>query len=140
MVQIRLAAIDDCARCAELSRIEELRPAQSDFISEGYFRLFVDDDEMFLVAEDFGTVVGYALGEPIKGNMALLGLLAVDKSVRGKGIGKKLIQAFRERCDEKGLKFIILYAPQSNENTLEFYRRCGFTEGKGHVQFIEDRT
>ena len=59
MVEIRLAKPGDCKKCAELSRIEELRPAGSDFISEGYFRIFIDKDEMFFVAEDKGVIKAY---------------------------------------------------------------------------------
>jgi len=139
MVEIRLAKLEDCKNCAELSRIEELRPAESDFISEGYFRIFVDKDEMFFVAEDNGEIVGYILGEPMKGKMANLGLLTVNSKLRGKGIGKKLVETFRKKCDEKGLKYILLYAPKFNKNTLEFYKKCGFKEGKEHIQFLETR-
>lgn len=140
MVEIRLAKIGDCKKCAELSRIEELRPAGSDFISEGYFRIFVDKDEMFFVAEDKGKIIGYILGEPMKGNLANLGLLTVDNNFRGKGIGKKLVEAFRKKGDEKGLKYLLLYAPKFNKKTLEFYKKCGFKEGKEHIQFLETRT
>jgi len=139
MVRIRLAKIEDCKNCSELSRIEELRPAGSDFISEEYFRGFVDEDEMFFVAEKEREIVGYILGEPMKGNLAHLGLLTVNSNLRGRGIGKKLVEAFREKCDEKKLSYLLLYAPKFNENTLEFYRRCGFKEGKEHIQFLEER-
>ncbi len=139
MVEIRTAKAEDCKRCAELSKIEELRPAGSDFISEEYFHIFVDEDEMFLVAEDEGKIVGYILGEPMKGSIAHLGLLTVKSNLRGKGIGRELVEAFRRKCDEKGLNFILLYAPTFNKRTLDFYRRCGFKEGKEHLQFLETR-
>ena len=139
MVKIRLSKLKDCKKCVELSRIEELRPAGSDYISEGYFRIFVDKDEMFFVAEENGKIVGYILGEPMKGKLANLGLLAVDPNFRGKGVGKKLVESFRKKCDEKGLKFLLLYAPKFNKNTLEFYKKCGFKEGKEHIQFLEER-
>ena len=139
MLKIRLATVNDCKKCAELSRIEELRPAGSDFISENYFRILVDGDELFFVAEKNKEVVGYILGEPMKGNMASLGLLAVSEKHRGEGIGKGLVETFRKKCDEKGLKYILLYAPKFNKSTLEFYRKCGFNEGKEHIQFFEKR-
>jgi ribosomal protein S18 acetylase RimI-like enzyme len=136
MVKIRLAKIEDCEECYKLSRIEELRPAGSDFISKGYFELFVDENKMFFVAEESGKIVGYILGEPMKGNLAHLGLLTVDQTLRGKGIGKNLFEAFKNRCDKAGLKEILLYAPKFNENTLNFYRKLGFKEGKEHIQFL----
>ena len=139
MVKIRLAKLDDCKKCEELSRIKELKPATGNYITEEYFKLFVDKDEMFFVAEENNSIVGYVLGEPMKGSMANLGLVAVDKKFRGKSIGKKLIKEFRAKCDKKGLKFILLYAPKFNKKTLEFYRNCKFLEGKEHIQFLDKR-
>ena len=139
MVNIRLANLDDCKKCAKLSEIEELKTATGTFITENYFRIFVDEDEMFFVAEENEEIAGYILGEPRKGKLANLGLLTVSKNHRNKGIGKKLVGEFRKKCDEKGLKHILLYAPKFNENTIEFYKKCGFTKGKEHVNFLEVR-
>jgi ribosomal protein S18 acetylase RimI-like enzyme len=139
MINIRLAKLKDCKRCAELSEIDELKTAAGEFLPEEYFKIFVDEDQLFFVAEEEGKLLGYILGEPMKGKMAFLGLLAVDKGSRGKGIGKKLIKSFRNKCDEKGLKFILLYAPKFNENTIEFYKKCEFTKGKEYINFLEER-
>ena len=139
MVKIRHATLKDCKKCAELSRVPELELPLEKYISEKYFKLFVDEDKMFFVAEDNNKIVGYILGEPMKGRLANLGLLAVDKKFRGKGVGKKLVDAMRKRCDEKGLTYLLLYAPKSNKKTLEFYRKCGFKEGKNYIPFVELR-
>ncbi|MBY8991349.1 MAG: GNAT family N-acetyltransferase [Candidatus Lokiarchaeota archaeon] len=139
LITIRPAEIRDCKICVELSKIKELKPAGGSYIPEDYFKACIDDDEMFLVAEINSEVKGYILGEPMKGNNANLSLLAVEQKNRGQGIGTKLIQAFRKRCDEKNLGFIILYAPKLNKKTLKFYRKNGFEEGKEHIQFGEFR-
>lgn len=138
MVNIRLAKIEDCKACAELSKIKELE-TNGDYVPEDYFKLLVDDDEMFFIAESENKVVGFIVGEPMKGGLAFMSILAVDTSLRGKGIGKKLVETFRKKCYEKGLKFIVFYAPKFNENTIEFYKKQGFNEGKLHVQFTEVR-
>jgi len=135
MLKIRPARNDDCKKCAEFSQINELRTAGGRYISEEYFRECVDDDEMFIVAELDEEVVGYILGEPMKGNIAYLSLLTVSGNHRGKGIGKKLINAFLKRCEKKSLSYISLYAPKFNEKTITFYENCGFTRGKDHMQF-----
>ena len=140
MVNIRKATKKDIGSIVELSKIEELKTATGGFISESYFNEFIDENGIVFVAEDNDNIIGYVLGEPMKGKLANLGLLAVHKDRRGQGIGKMLVDAFRKECDERGLTFILLYAPQFNENTLEFYRKAGFSEGKAHVQFIEDRS
>jgi len=137
---IRLATKKDCISCAELSKIKELKDPHGDFISEEYFRNFVDVDEMFFVAEDNNKIVGYILGEPLKCNLALLGLLTVSEKFRGQGIGKQLIKAFRDSCDNHNVEYIFFYAPNFNKNTIEFYKKQGFvTNDKLYSCFGENR-
>jgi [ribosomal protein S18]-alanine N-acetyltransferase len=136
MVTIRLAKVGDCRRCTELSRTEELK-VNDGFIPEDYFRNFVDEDKMFFVAEDKGVVVGFVLGEPMKGKLANLGLLSVDPSHRGKGIGTRLVDAFRERCTAMGLKYRLVYARADCADTVNFYVKAGFRKGKPYQQFFD---
>jgi ribosomal protein S18 acetylase RimI-like enzyme len=138
MALIRVAREEDCSECECLSRIEELKTATGNFLGKDYFKCFIDDDELFLVAEEEGSVVGYILGEPMKGRVAHIGMFTVSESHRGRGIGKMLVERFRKRCDEKGIRFIILYASE-NEKTIEFYRHRGFIEGKEYVHFLDMR-
>ncbi|MFP4424278.1 MAG: GNAT family N-acetyltransferase [Candidatus Woesearchaeota archaeon] len=137
MVNIRLARIGDCKPCCKLSEIKELETPGGGFISENYFKKNIDDDEMFFVAEDNDEIVGYILGEPMKDNMAFLSLLTIDKSQRGKGLGKKLLAKFEEQCHSKKLNPILFYAPRFNENTIAFYNKQGYIQGKDHVQFMK---
>jgi ribosomal protein S18 acetylase RimI-like enzyme len=139
MLKIRSAKIEDCKKCSELSRIKELEITNNKYISEDYFRCFIDDDDMFFVAEENKEILGYLLGEPLKGKLALLGLLTVNKKHRNKGIGKKLIKEFKKRCDKKGLNYLVLYAPKFNKNTQEFYKRNNFKKEKDLIQFVEER-
>lgn len=139
MLEIRDATIADCGACAELGRIEELRPALGDDIPERYYRAFVDDDRLFFIAQRDAQIIGFILGEPLKGGLAQIGLLTVAAVERGRGIGRQLVERFRERCDDLGIGVIVLYAPSFNEKTLAFYRGCGFVEGKAHIQFLEAR-
>ena len=136
-MKIRLAITKDCKRCAELSRIQELKPTIGGYITSGYFKNFVDKDKMFFVAEENNQVVGYILGEPLKGKLALLGLLSVDKKVRDKGIGRQLVEKFRKRCKQKKLTYTLIYAPSFNKKTIDFYTKCGFKKGKEHVHVAE---
>lgn len=138
-MKIRLATLRDCKQCAELSRIEELKPALGGFIPERYFRCFVDKDKLFLVAEENKKIIGYILGEPMKGRVAYIGLLTVVKEKRGQGLGQRLVNKFREQCDRKRLNYLLLYAPKSNKKTIGFYQRCGFTRGKEYIHFAEER-
>lgn len=137
MVEIRLAKLEDCEACAKLSEIEELKTPDGEFISTEYFKENIDDDELFFVAEDEGKIVGYIFGEPMKSKMAYLSLLAVDKSRRGQGVGKLLLAKFEERCKELELNPILFYAPAFNENTIAFYNKRGYVQGKNYSSFIK---
>lgn len=138
MTLIRDATVKDCASCARLSRIPELKVPDGSYLSEDYFGAFIDSDRMFFVADDEG-VKGYVLGEPLKGGVALLGLLAVDPDMRGQGLGKKLVERFRLRCDELGFQAILFYAPAFNRDTLAFYEKRGFIRGKEYAAFLDVR-
>jgi ribosomal protein S18 acetylase RimI-like enzyme len=134
---IRDATKKDCKACEQLSRIDELKAADGSHISEKYFLSFVDQDKMFFIAEENKKVAGYILGEPLKGKVALLGMLTVDERERGKGIGKKLVARFRERCMEKKIEAIFFYAPAFNKSTIAFYEKQGFKKGHEHIAFLE---
>ena len=129
MVKIRTAELSDCKICTGLSQIQELQTAGGSFIPEDYFKVCVDEDEMFIIAELKGEIIGYILGEPMKGNNAHISLLVVSPKHRRKGVGKKLVDSFIKRCKEKKLTFISLYAPSFNQDTIKFYKKIGLKRG-----------
>ena len=90
---------------------------------------------MFIVAEDNGQVIGYVPGRPMKGGSAYLSLLAVDARMRGRGLGKLLVDSFLRRCIAKNIFFVFLFAPSFNERSLKFYRAIGFEQGREHLEF-----
>ncbi|NHJ14434.1 MAG: GNAT family N-acetyltransferase [Candidatus Thorarchaeota archaeon] len=134
-IVIRAAMLQDCETCAQLSRIEEHEVPGGNHIPADFFAANVDEDKMFIVAENNGEVMGYVLGQPMKSGYAYLSLLAVDARMRGRGLGRMLVDAFLKRCIEKKLFFVSLFAPSFNEETLAFYRTIGFTQGREHFEF-----
>ncbi len=134
-ILIRPALFQDCETCALLSRIEEHAIPGGDHIPVDFFAANIDADEMFIVAEENGQVMGYVLGQPMKGGYAYLSLLAVDAGMRSRGLGKMLVDAFLRRCIEKKILFVSLFAPSFNERTLKFYRTIGFEQGREHLEF-----
>ena len=134
---IRLAKLADCDACVKLSQIEELRVADGTYLTKNYFEANIDEDELFFVAENNGTIIGYILGELLKGNGALLNLLAVSQSQRGEGIGKKLVAQFEAQCKIKEIKWILLYATAFNEKTVAFYNKLEYVRGKSHIDFLK---
>ncbi len=134
-IKVRLGAAGDCETCAQLSRIDELDNPGADHVPAEFFEAHIDDDEMFFVAEVDGRVVGFVVGQPMKGDWAYITLLAVDPRTRGQGVGRLLVDAILKRCEDLRFGYVTLFAPKFNKKTLGFYRSRGFIEGKDHVQF-----
>ncbi|MHA2141959.1 MAG: GNAT family N-acetyltransferase [Candidatus Thorarchaeota archaeon] len=134
-IKVRPGAASDCKVCAQLSVIEELDSPGTDFMPAEFFEAHIDDDEMFLVAEAKGNVVGCVVGQPMKGDWAYISLLIVDPELRGQGVGKMLIETILKRCVAMRFGYVTLFAPKFNKKTLGFYRSRGFVEGKEHIQF-----
>jgi ribosomal protein S18 acetylase RimI-like enzyme len=57
-----------------------------------------------------------------------IGLIAVDKSHRGKSIGKKLIFAGINLVKSKGIKNLQVPTQKSNTGACRFYLNIGFEE------------
>lgn len=137
MTQISKAQIVDCAACAKLSQIEELRTPFGDFISESFYQKMIEEDAIFYVTKKENEIIGFLVAQKLKGDLVNLDLLTVKKEYRNKGVGKKLLDTFQNECKKLNAKFILLYAPKMNQKTQKFYEACGFTPGKDHVPFMK---
>ncbi len=122
---------------------------------------YIDDDRLFLVAEEReedatkrekgpvegrrtesgqegskkNAVVGLAVTQPFKCDAVELMGLAVAHEARGKGIGKLLLDAIKRRADELGKGYVFFWAPADKTRTLNFYRKRGLIEGTTHIGF-----
>ncbi|MER7248781.1 GNAT family N-acetyltransferase [Kribbella sp. NPDC000426] len=85
-----------------------------------------------LVADDNGTLAGFAAGEERahwSGDPELyVGELAVDPQYERRGVGRALIDAVSDHARQLGLKAITLDTGAANANARAFYRRLGFEE------------
>lgn len=92
------------------------------------------------VAEADGKLVGYTTGglasvekwRPVK--RSELDNLFVADGYRNNGVGPKLIVAFREWSQKKGVDRIFLLAVAQNKDALRFYEKNGF---KPHLVTFE---
>ena len=86
-----------------------------------------EDMQMFTVADDGGDIVGCCALQVIWEDLAEIKSLAVDKSMFGKGIGRKLVEDNLVRAKELGLERVFIL-------TLEpaFFQRIGFEEVSRH--------
>ena len=52
----------------------------------------------------------------------------VDSSFRGQGIGKALVDNFKQYCAEKNIQNLKVVASAKNKDAQEFYKTQGFSE------------
>ena len=81
--------------------------------------------EYFLMSYDY-TFAGFAAVKEENGEL-FLSKLYVDKDFRKKGIGSYMFQKFIEICKLRELKKIWLTCNRNNTNSLEVYKKLGFT-------------
>jgi ribosomal-protein-alanine N-acetyltransferase len=81
----------------------------------------------FLVAEEAGRVVGYAITVAVPEESELLNI-AVDPDRRGHGIGALLLDAAMDLCRGSGAKEMWLEVRASNAGARMLYESRGFAE------------
>jgi len=82
----------------------------------------------FLVAEDLsGRIVASVYAER-KNDRAYLGMLAVDPSRQGSGLGRRMTQAVEDYCRQHGCKYIDITVLSLRPELLPLYRKLGFVE------------
>jgi dTDP-4-amino-4,6-dideoxy-D-galactose acyltransferase len=64
----------------------------------------------------------------IKEKVANIGLIAVDETLQGKGIGMSLIDACMRYCKAKNINTLDVPTQLDNAQACKFYEKCGFTE------------
>jgi ribosomal protein S18 acetylase RimI-like enzyme len=121
---IRKATKEDSEECM---RLYELDNGKYWEISD--FRSSADQaDVIFLVAEEDGRIIGYAIGfvMPTRRREAMFVETRVHKEDRGRGIGTKLVDAFCREAFERGVKEV---EAEVEPQHLKFYRdACDFKE------------
>jgi GNAT superfamily N-acetyltransferase len=89
----------------------------------------------FLVASNGGPLTGCVYIEP-RGDRAYLGLLSVDPSLQGTGLGSLLVTAAEDRCRGNGASIMELNVVNLREELPPFYRKRGYIE-EGTAPFPE---
>lgn len=88
---------------------------------------------VFFVTEDLGGCVYVEL----RGDRAYFGLLSVDPSRQGGGMGKRLVSAAEEYARAQGCRHMDLRVVNLREELPPFYRSLGYTE-TGTEEFHPD--
>lgn len=107
--------------------------------------LLRDGERPILVAEEDGTVLGYAFcayqrhqGEGSFQDMTTLYLddLCVDEACRGRHVGRALYEAVLELAKNAGCYNVTLNVWSCNEGAMRFYEACGLKPQKVGMEVI----
>jgi len=131
-IKIRRAGKEDCPRLLELVQEladyekapDEVSVSLEHFTNSGFGKNPV---WWAFVAEEDGIILGFALYyirySTWKGQAMYLEDIIVTEQVRGKGIGKLLMDRLIEEAREKGFKRIAWQVLEWNEPAINFYKK-----------------
>lgn len=100
---------------------------------KNYFEDLIKN-EYVIIAMDDESIIGYLAGtinEKCYYELVQYGEInnmLVDNKYRGYGIGKQLINCFKEYCKSKNITNLKVVASAKNANAIEFYRKQGFKD------------
>jgi ribosomal protein S18 acetylase RimI-like enzyme len=100
---------------------------------EEYFRSRIESaDGLTLLAKEGAVVVGYLVGGMVEpedyrtvNSIAELENMYVQESMRGKGVGGKLMSQFEDWCKERKVQIIRVVASAANIDAIKFYETHG---------------
>ena len=132
-MEIRKATLDDAEQIAEVLisfyNMDSLEEAKQTFLSE------IKKGHHYVVTEEEGKIIGLVTwlmhGLP-KHMLAELDRIVLLPECRGKGVGKKLVEALKKDADEEyeknGFKLRKLYllTHADNKDAHAFYEKVGF--------------
>lgn len=81
---------------------------------------------VFVVATVEEKVVGYG-GIYIVNDDGEITNIAVTGSMRGRGVGKMLLEKINEECEKRQVKAIVLEVRESNEVAIGLYEKMGYS-------------
>jgi ribosomal protein S18 acetylase RimI-like enzyme len=83
------------------------------------------DPDLFLVAEEDGSLVGAVMGG-FDGRRAMVYHLAIEPGHRRQGLGSRLMAEMEARLKAKGCLKMYLLVTKDNPEALQFYQRLGW--------------
>lgn len=92
---------------------------------EAFARQLSWDSDLVLVAVEHSEIVGMIIGT-IDNNKGYYYRIAVSPLHQRKGIGKALVQALRQRFEQRHVTKILITADEHNEPVLPLYESLGF--------------
>jgi len=106
---------------------------------EAFRAIDASPDQLLMVAEFAGRIVGtmqltFIPGLLMRGAWrGQIEAVRIDSSVRGQGLGSRMIDWAVERCRERGCKLVQLTSNNARTDAHRFYERLGWS--KSHAGF-----
>ena len=88
----------------------------------------------FLVAESAPGVIVAAVYTELRGERGYFGMLAVEPSQQGSGLGRMMVEAAEQHCRSHGCKHMDITVLSLRPDNLSLYRKFGYFE-TGTEQF-----
>ena len=132
-VTIRTAEIDDAARVAELSGILGY-PVDAEAMRQRLERVLASNAKTVFVAEMDDRIVGWTGAAEMEILVAdryceLEGLVVADGK-RGRGVGRRLVEAVEQWARSRGLNQVSLRSNVVRPESHAFYERLGYDRFK----------
>jgi len=121
-LEIRRMTIEDLDRVIEIEEESFSVPWSRDSYESEISRNILS---LYLVAEFQGRIIGYC-GMWFILDEAHITNIAVQKSFRGKGVGKRLVECLLEEASKKGIVNLTLEVRDGNIAARKLYEKMGF--------------
>ncbi len=132
---IRPAQKKDLPACAKIFSVPEVREATGEYLTPEFLAHCLDQN-YFLVVEVEGVVRGALFGEALRRGVMLMNF-AVEEGYRGRGLGSALLKQFETNARRDKKDWVLIYAPLSNERTLNFYKKHAYLKGDRLVEYLK---
>jgi predicted N-acetyltransferase YhbS len=99
---------------------------------ETYKEMLIDENYLLLSAKENGKVIGSVLGICCKSltvPFLVVEDVIVKDGLRGKGIGRKLMESLDEFAQEKQCAYAILVSSDFRKEAHKFYESIGYKDG-----------
>jgi ribosomal protein S18 acetylase RimI-like enzyme len=134
-------------RRATESDIPVMRRLWADFSAEAHYTPYPPGpfdpvlvrDHVALVAEEDGEVVGTLYANLATAHFGYVFGVYTVPAVRGRGVGRALMQAIAAHLREQGREYVVLSVDTPNEGAREFYARLGFEDASRMLRARVDR-
>jgi len=117
----RLIPADESQKYLEYSLKGDLGHIESHYLAQ-------EGSHFWCAVDEHDTVVGCVALERKAADHAELRRMYVDPNVRGKGIGKVLLEALKAFAKKSGYERIVLTTSVTVPDTIRFYAKNGFEQ------------